>query len=87
MFISISNIDYSGISTMIQFRNLPCKLCIGGTIYLQGLTATATAAHKGEWIQGSYSNAYVRANTISSDFGDAATGSAVTEIVLFGLDS
>ena len=88
MFIATSNFNFSGVSTMIQIRNLPCSNCIGGTVFLQGLTSTAKDANKGFWIQGtqdgSHGVAYVRDNVVSTDFGNASTGSQAAEFVLFG---
>ena len=72
---------------MIQYRDLPCQYCISGTIYLQGLSSTARSANKGSFIQGSGSYAYPRDNVVSTDFVDAASGSAATNIVLFGYDA
>ena len=89
MTVSATNFDFSGVSTMIQIRNMPCTYCIGGTVFLQGLTSTAKSALKGIWIQGTQTNskgaAYVRENVISSDFSNASTGSQAAEFVFFGI--
>ena len=84
MFIYQSNVDYSGITTMIQFRNLPCTACIGGTVYLQG-RKTTIAKDVGAYIQGSGTKAYVRENTVSTDFANPSS-SGITNAVLFGYD-
>ena len=84
MILSISNCDYSGIDTMIQFRNLPCAVCVGGTIYFGGLKNSSLIAGKGYTIQGSANYAYPRLNVISSDF-DNPVSSGATSAVFFGM--
>lgn len=84
MFIYQSNIDYSGITTMVQYRNLPCTNCIGGTVYLQGRKGSI-AKDIGAYIQGSSNRAYVRENIVSTDFSNP-TSSGITNVVLFGYD-
>lgn len=86
MFLVQSNVDYSGITTMAQIRNLPCQACVGGAFYLQGLTIDAHKASKGDYIQPSGNVAYLRENVVSSDFTNASS-SALTSGVLFGYDS
>lgn len=77
--------DFSGISTMLQIRNLPCNICAGGTLYFGGFTAAAENT-KGNRVQGDGNVVYPRPNVISTDFGNPS--SAVTnEFVFFGYDS
>lgn len=84
MFIYQSNVDYSGITTMVQYRNLPCTACIGGTIYLQG-RKQSIAKDIGSFIQGSGTKAYARENIVSTDFANPSS-SGITNAVLFGYD-
>lgn len=72
-----TNLDFSGISTMMQLRNMPCYV-LGGTFYCAGLSdnggtkAVQSAAHF-----------YLRPNIKSSDFTNATT-TGVTTISFYG---
>lgn len=84
MFLNFdASVIWTGVSTMIQIRNLPCQYCIGGTMYFQGLSTAAKDAHKGQYIQGSGSSAFVRDNVTSSD----VSAGYLVQGVLFGFDA
>lgn len=76
--------DFSDISTMIQIKNLPCNVCVGGTIFL-GSLKSALIGTVGLFIQGDYNAAYPRPNVISDSF-DSPTAAARTKFVFFGHD-
>ena len=77
--------DFSDISTMIQIRNLPCNTCVGGTLFMGGLTEAALNT-KGNRVQGDGKAAYPRPNVISSDFGSPSNAPR-NKFVFFGYDS
>lgn len=76
--------DFSGVSTMIQIRNLPCETCVGGTSFLGSLNV-ASIGSVGYMIQGDGNIAYPRPNVVSDNF-ENATSAARTKFVFFGHD-
>jgi hypothetical protein len=81
----IGTFDFSGLSDMMQIRNLPCQRCIGGILYLGSLKESSYLSGKGTRIQGAGAQAWPRSNITSSDFENPSLASNI-QIILFGTD-
>lgn len=73
MWYNQNNPDLSGVSTMVQFRNLPAKNVIGSQVYIGTLGTRVMNTQ----INTTYA-IYPRPNIKSSEFSDASSPGYVT---------
>lgn len=81
-YIYISNPNLSGISTMLQIRNLPMTTVWGGSVYLSALQQSSLT--RPIYIQPADGRIYLRPNVKSSEFSNPTSGSGVFSITVFG---
>ena len=81
-WFSKNNPDFSGISTMLQIRNIPISYIFGGSMYIAALNQTS---HDNSIsIQGGGENLLPRPNIVSSDFSNPASPGAFS-FAIFGI--
>ena len=73
------NLDFSGISMMLQIRNIPCTTILSGMLYF-GAVADSGANLT---VQASNDAIYIRPNLTSASFSNP-TASGTTTMVLIG---
>ena len=78
-WFNINNINFSGISSMLQIRNLPCQRVLGGSAYFAGLSTSGGGI---TFQQANY--LYFRPNIKSSSFANP-TSSGWTSIFFVGI--
>lgn len=81
-WIQVNNLNFSGITQMMQIRNLPCNVILGGSLYFAGLKSGAGAL---QTIQMD-SALLIRPNVVSSDFTDPSNPGWTT-IFFIGVDN
>lgn len=81
-YINVNNPDLSDINTMLQIRNLPMNMVLGGTLYAASLSGQG-ANHT---IQLS-SVLYIRPNIKSSNFADPVSGVGWFTMCIIGMQS
>ena len=83
-WFSRNNPDFSGISTMLQIRNIPISYIFGGSMYIAALNQTS---HDNSIsIQGGGENLLPRPNIVSSDFSNPASPGTFS-FAIFGIAS
>lgn len=82
-WIGAENVNYTGISTMLQFRNAPCNTILGGTCYFADMKDGTTGASR--VIQRSSTGIWPRPNIKSTDF-NTPSGNGITNITFIGAD-
>ena len=80
-WVNSTSTDLSGISTMLQIRNLPCNDILGGEIYFGQLNQTSFS--KPYKIQPYTSYVYPRPNVTSNDFSTPASAGFMG-MIIFG---
>ena len=70
-FYSTSSANLSGISTMLQIRNLPMTTVYGGSVYFGELQQSSLT--RPVYVQSGTSYLYARPNVKSSDFSSASS--------------
>lgn len=78
--------DFSGITTILEIRNLPCQYCVNGAIFLGNLK-TAVQNDVGNTVQGSGNIALIRPNVVSTDFNGDPASAPRNKFVFFGYDA
>jgi len=70
--------DLSGVSTMLQIRNLPMNVVLGGSAYFAALNQNGTTVSglnlvRSVIVQGGTSYLYIRPNITSAEFSSASS--------------
>jgi len=73
------NLDFSGISVMLQIRNIPCSTILGGMLYFGNVADSGANLT----VQAAPGAVYIRPNLTSASFLNP-TASGTTTMVLIG---